>query len=129
MVKYKKLIKKLKKADKGSSALNIKISRILGYKEGHEWSRLPNGTIYAWAGCPKYTENIEDALFLLPEDWKDRKYIHTPGYDKGKLIDDVRVEIHNICSSGGGPSVIAFGATIPLAICIAAVKIMEIKND
>ena len=71
---------------------------------------------------PRYTASLDAALTLVPEDWKMQGQIAWPGYDDGKFINDVRVELHHVVSSGGGPMVTALAKTIAIAICLAALK-------
>lgn len=72
--------------------------------------------------APEFTASIDAAMTLVPEDWGGHGILSWPGYDNGKLTNKARADLHHCLSSGGGPKEIAFAATLPLAICIAALR-------
>jgi len=69
----------------------------------------------------RYTESLDTALTLVPEGWS-RGLLAWPGYDGGLLVGEAKAVLRHITSSGGEPSVRAFAATLPLALCIAALR-------
>ncbi len=73
---------------------------------------------------PRYTESIDAAMTSIPPDWHMGR-LFWPGYDEGYLINKVRFDLHHMFSSGGGPMVNCFAATIPLAICISSLLAKE----
>lgn len=83
------------------------------------------GALYVPGGkVSNFSESIDAALTLVPEDWSSG-YLSWPGYDNGVLQNNARAEIHHIFSSGGGPREIAFASTLPLALCLAALRAMR----
>lgn len=116
------LIKRLEAATGPDRDLDAHIARHVGFvfhTNLNCW--LPPRGFSTSFGLLHFTSSIDSALTLVPEGWTQGR-LAWPGYDHGILKGTARAEIHHEMSSGGGPKRIAFGASLPIALCIAALK-------
>lgn len=126
MSEIDELIVRLEGALKGSVELNETIhNEVHGdwlrrecVKDTDGWRHPIYGKI---ADAQGYTTSLDAALTLIPEGWT-RGLLTWPGYDNGTLRGNAKAELHSAFSSGGGPREIGYAETLPLAICIAALK-------
>lgn len=127
MSKMNELIARLENATAGSRELDAAICWIAKpYPQvagKPEWRQLPHGPQqHVPTVAPRYTTSLDAALALIPENWT-RGLLTWPGYDNGTLKSKTKAELHSVFSSGGGPREIGYAETLPLAICIAALKV------
>ncbi len=128
------LIEQLEQAEEGDSKLDIAIAKEIGGQPTGYWAHDTGDWHDIWhppelnglyRPLPHFTRSVDAALTLVPVGREIGSYswrIATPGRDNGKLVNQFVCRIDSPYSSGGGPYWQAFAPTLPLAICIAALR-------
>lgn len=75
---------------------------------------------------------LDAALSLMRKrfpEWSNHGFVAWPGRDEGRLISGAVCRLHHDLSSGGGPRVDGYGATMALAVLDALLTILIDEKD
>lgn len=130
------LIERLEKAEEGDTALDVAIidaldlAQTVPLAERQWWYRQePDGSQTMKDYAP-YTTSIDAALTLVPEGWGCIVWNFAEG-DNGDATEvrACRCEVHPLSPDSEAPSIGWEANTVPLAICIAALKARDKERE
>lgn len=119
------LIEKLEAATEGSRELDAEVAALFPYKTRayYQWRGMqPRGTkqddaTYLRAHAPKFTISLDAAMTLVPDGWAFQMLYEPTAFHEALVWPP----------ANGSP--ISKAKTLPLALCIAALKAMEGGHD
>ncbi len=116
----RELIAKLENTDRGGWQYNVAVhkSQAANALNSFESTVFIDCNEEGFYFGPSYTQRMDDAMSLIPGGWKNISITEDNGTYTAIITNETNTKFSNIGT----------GATVPLAICIAGLKIIEANS-